>query len=1114
MSGDEMLFDEIKPIQRDTFVKFGDGERLKVEGSGQVTTPLGTLTALFVPHMSANLLSVSQLNQAGASVCFLPEKSEIRYQGRRFGVSLVSNIFQVDELCCLHSTTSDSGELLLWHQKLGHLNLPAVTSYLKRFGIVVPKGSGNFFCRVCAQAKLAERHFKTRTQRATSVLGRVHSDIGGPLELSSDGFRYWITFLDETSRFAVVEYLRHKSDAVTKCMEVLKRFTSFKSYGVAIFRSDGGGEYQSVALQDFFKQNGIQHEVTPPYTPQMNGMAERLNRTLVETVRCLIVSSGLNNSFWKFAMDYAVYIYNRTPHSGIGFKTPSEIFSGIDMVKLPTFHVFGSICYYHVAKELRTKLDMTGHQGLFLGFSNTSSLVLSVPDLVVKEVRTIRVDQGNFLSSNELKRLGIGAGTHPADIAVPTSISEPNILIPDITNHEDIDMSGDAEMDLQDDLEPLLPSAEIEGDDDHEDIKSDLSQGTSMDSEGGDSEQRTRSRREISYVEDDVEWHPRFGKRKIADEDDESWDEESSDSSYVAELVDKFLSAHVASQEDVLDGAKEASNIASLLSQVTDKIKKRRYNVQCTLRGSATSGSDPTDVSEPTSFNQAHQDPAWVKSMQDEFDSLIDNGTWELVELPAGRKVVKNKWVYKVKSDGRLKSRLVAKGFTQVAGVDFDETWSPVGRKASLKMLINLVLRKRWSWKQMDVDTAFLNSVLDEEIYMSQPQGFEDGTDRVCRLRKSIYGLKQASRAWYNTLREFLESQGLKRSRVDPCIYLADGIIVFVYVDDIIIAGDNEARVEELSNCFKKRFKMKDLGQPRRILGLDLIESMDGIMLSGESIITSLLKRYKMHGSRHVSTPLDPNQAMLPNSDSQADEESQSTFASVMGTLLYVANTFRPDISYAVSVLSQFTSNPSEDHWRHLKRVLRYLNGTLNYGLFFPRRDVLLPVLRGFTDADYGSCFTRKSRTGYAFFVGSSLISWSSRKQSVIALSTCEAEYYALTEGGKEAMHLKKLFWELENQCPFPDDATPDPVTIYCDNQSTIFVSKNPAEHKMMKHVDLRYKWIQEKVEQGEFQVEYVSTKDQVADIFTKALMSESFARLRRLCGVKAGESVPLAREC
>ena len=221
-----------------------------------------------------------------------------------------------------------------------------------------------------------------------------------------------------------------------------------------------------------------------------------------------------------------------------------------------------------------------------------------------------------------------------------------------------------------------------------------------------------------------------------------------------------------------------------------------------------------------------------------------------------------------------------------------------------------------------------------------------------------------------------------------------------------------------------------------------------------------------------------------------------------------------PDIWYAVSVLSQFTSNPCwETHWKGIKRVLRYLSGTRDYGLLFKTSRSSVESLHGYTDADFASCPSRKSRTGYVFQIGESTLCWNSRKQNVIALSTCEAEFYALTEGGKEAIHLKRLFWELTNQEPLPDDVNLEPIKMFCDNQSTIFVSKNPAEHKMMKHVDLRHKWIQEKVDNGEFEIDYVPTSRQLADIFTKPLAATVFQRLRTCCGVTRC-SLEIEREC
>jgi hypothetical protein len=272
-----------------------------------------------------------------------------------------------------------------------------------------------------------------------------------------------------------------------------------------------------------------------------------------------------------------------------------------------------------------------------------------------------------------------------------------------------------------------------------------------------------------------------------------------------------------------------------------------------------------------------------------------------------------------------------------------------------------------------------------------------------------------------------------------------------------------------------------------------------------------LLNQYQMDACRPVATPMDPNQVLNKNDGPKSTEQDQRKYASVVGSLLYLANTTRPDIAYGVSVLSQFISDPSDDHWRATKRLLRYLKSSIHIGLMFKKSQpnvtgyasaVAGKQVTGYTDADFAACVSRRSRTGYIFFVGETVVCWCSRKQNVIALSTCEAEYYALTEGGKEAIHLSRLWWEFKNQRSYGDYSEPDPVTLLCDNQSAMAVTKNPAEHKVMKHVDLRHKWIMERVANGEFKVDYVQTSSQVADIFTKALPRPQFENLRAKCGL------------
>jgi hypothetical protein len=738
----------------------------------------------------------------------------------------------------------------------------------------------------------------------------------------------------------------------------------------------------------------------------------------------------------------------------------------IKLNELPIFHVFGSNAFYHVPKKLRRKLDKTGHKCIFLGFDNTSTIVLSIPDLIIQTFRTVVVEDGIFLDQESLKNFGIGhRAEHSEEIA-----------------------------------EKQKSSNEIEEDN--------------------------------ANFQDNDDWHPNFGKRFHSENNDSDWEEEENeeedfnllgmideDKGIIEKVLEEineqlsflsidqeFVSQKNTDQKFIHQQKTEKEPIQTKNSMNSNEIHEANEFEMANIKRLNDVQTEKMQK-EPKSFEEAIQNPEWLKSMEKEMHALLENKTWVLTDLPKGKKLVKNKWVYKIKDDGRLKSRLVAKGFTQVFGQDYDETWSPVGRKASLRLLIWYVLQHSWHWKQMDVDTAFLNSELDEEIYMNQPIGFNDKSNRVCRLLKTIYGLKQASRMWYKTLKGFLESKGLKQSEVDPCIYFSDGMIIFVYVDDIIISADSAEKMQNLSQEFQKQFKMKDIGKPKRILGFDLheIENGNGIHLSGQNMIIELLKQCGMDQSKPVSTPMDHKQFFVPNQKEVFYEKfSELSYESIIGSLLYIANNFRPDISYAVSILSQFTSNPSELHFQGIKRILRYLNGTKDYGLIF-RKGSNMNILKGFTDADFGSCYTRKSRTGYIFFTENCTLSWSSKKQQVIALSTCEAEYYALVEGGKEAIHLKKLLWEFKNQKPFDSEDTSDisTVTLFCDNQSTIFISKNStAEHKVMKHVDIRQKWIQEKIESNEFEIQYVQTNEQIADIFTKALPKEKFEKFRNLCNV------------
>ena len=494
--------------------------------------------------------------------------------------------------------------------------------------------------------------------------------------------------------------------------------------------------------------------------------------------------------------------------------------------------------------------------------------------------------------------------------------------------------------------------------------------------------------------------------------------------------------------------------------------------------------------------------------MESEISSLSNNDTWELVPRPSGKNVVKSKWVYKVKrnADGsisRYKARLVAQGFSQEQGIDYNEVFSPVARSATIRSLLAVANMYDLEIHQMDVTTAFLNGELDQEIYMEQPKGFINSRkpDYVCKLKKGIYGLRQAARCWNNTLTQYLTSEGYSKSTADECIYIKshpDGsfVILPVYVDDLIPISNSISMLTEEKRKFKTQFKMVDNGDVHYVLGMQINRDRSNkiLTISHPNYLSNVLKRFKMENSKPVATPLEAGKKFQKTTDEDQMFHDISLYQQAIGCLTYAATTTRPDIAAAISALSQYMSNPSVDHWSGVKRVLRYVRGTMNYGLRFTTGD--RNELVGFSDSDWaGDVDTRKSTSGYTFFIGSSLISWSSKKQATVAKSSTEAEYVALSGATQEAIWLRRLLNDL--RC-----ATDNPTIINEDNQGAIELSKNPKHHNRVKHIDIAYHFARERVEAGEIEIVYCPTDSMIADVMTKGLSRFKFEKFRSLMGV------------
>jgi hypothetical protein len=495
--------------------------------------------------------------------------------------------------------------------------------------------------------------------------------------------------------------------------------------------------------------------------------------------------------------------------------------------------------------------------------------------------------------------------------------------------------------------------------------------------------------------------------------------------------------------------------------------------------------------------------------MEEELSAMVDHGVWEVVSLPGGKRAVGVKWVFKVKvlEDGtwKFKARLVAKGFSQVIGEDYGHTFSRTGKASTSRVLLSLAACRNWFVHQMDVCNAFLNGELAEEVFMHQPPGFEDGTGRVCRLLRSLYGLKQSPRCWNKECGSFLQSIGFSKSGSDEALYIRHDsqvlCVVLVYVDDLLLCSAELSQVQDVKRSLCQRYKMKDLGEVSLYLSMQVRRNMkEGWLEMGqqryakrlEGKFASVLERV-----RGSSTPMP--KSIHPFLKSEAHHErgelvDSKLYQSLIGSLLCAATSTRPDIAFAVNTLSQHLCEPYTIHMLAATHVLRYLVDTNDQVLRYERGAG--PKLVGYTDSTWAGEGEGKSRGAFVFCLGGGAVAWRSKKQECVALSSTEAEYMALTDGAQEATWLGRLLKELGEEV--------EPVLIRVDNQSAIALAHNPVLHGRTKHINVQWHFVREAVEQGKV-IQHVQSRWQDADFLTKPLGVQEHANACFRLGVVKG---------
>ncbi|KAH9771354.1 Integrase catalytic domain-containing protein [Citrus sinensis] len=905
----------------------------------------------YVPSLKKNFISLGVLESKGLIIALRDELLKIVAGAltimkgtKRNNLYYFQGSTVIGSASPVSGKDADSEATKLWHMRLGHAGKKALQTLAKQ-GLLKGTNSCKLeFCEHCVLGKQTRVKFGSAIHDTKGILDYVHSDVWGPTKTASlGGMHYFITFVDDYSRKVWVYLMKNKNEVLGIFLKWKKMVETQTGRKIKRLRSDNGGEYKNDQFLQICQDEGIVRHFTVRDTPQQNGVAKRMNRTILEKVRCMLSNAGLNKEFWAEAVVYACHLINRLPSTAIEGRTPMEMWTGKPATDYNSLHVFGSTAYYHVKES---KLDPRAKKALFMGI------------------------------------IGGVKGYH-----LWCPITKKIIFSRDVTFDESA-MLKQKDSQEDDKTSSILQQVEFEK------VKADPAGVDEMDNDSPSTENdKEVLTHEPSQQQDSIAYRrPHREIRKPA------------------RFVDMVAYALPIVDDDVPSTYREA-------------------------------------VSNPESIQ-------WKKAMNEEMQSLHKNETWELVTLPKEKKAIGCKWVY-TKKEGfprkneiRYKARLVAKGYAQKEGIDYNEVFSLVVKHSSIRILLAMVVQFDIELVQLDVITAFLHSDLEEEIYMTQPDGF--------KLQEGFF------------------------------IYL------LLYVDDMLIASKSKDEIEKLKTQLNQEFEMKDLGEAKKILGMEICRdrARGKVSLSQKQYLKKVLQQFGMtEQTKPVSTPLASHfklsTQLSPSTDAEREYMLQVLYSNAVGSLMYAMVCTRPDISHAVGIVSRYMHNPGKGHWQTVKWILRYIQKTMDVGLLFERDDTLGQGVIGYVDYDYvGDLDKRRSTTGYVFTFAGGPISWKSTLQSTVALSTTEAEYMAITEAVKEAIWLQGL---LENL-----GLTQEHINVYCDSQSAIHLTKNQVYHARTKHIDVRFHFVREIVDDGKILLQKIKTAENPADMLTKLEKAET----------------------
>jgi hypothetical protein len=903
--------------------------------------------------------------------------------------------------------------------------------------------------------------------------------------------------VDDFSSYPWSIPLKRKSDAF-HALQTWERAREVETgLKVGTYRTDNG-ELKSHEMQKWLESRGTTHEFTAPHTSAHIGRVERMHRTLMGKARTMRIYASLPPQFWEEFYLTAAHVHAKTTSQSLQGKTPWELWHG----KLPDLSYLreaGCRAFVLIVNKHNPKIYERSIECILLGYEPGMKAYRCYDQKTNQVYISYHV---RFLESHDGHSRPPPSTHSPSQpiLEIPHTFLQP---LPD--ESDDNDASGpiapvteasgpiapvtDARRSITDGLSTSLPSPEASG--------------------------------PIAPVAD-ARRSTRIAARVP--------DRPSRLATAVQASIDSAARVRAHKEQRRLDLLRLHTDVVpppisdSELTHLSDDIRHPGGSCDDALMAlsdlSSSNISVPYEV-DPHTWEEARnssQGAAWHVSYQEELQSLKDMGVYELIpptEVPSGTKIHTGKPVFHVKRDElgevtRRKTRLVFKGFEQVYGRDYHKTTSPTARMESWRLLLHIAAHFGWDAQQLDVKTAFLYGLLpDDEIqFMYQPKGFEEpGRELwVWKIVRGLYGMKQAGRIWNKTMHDKMIGWGFTQLSSESCVYHREtplGIVIAaVHVDDFLSIASTKAENVRFKDQMKEVWTISDLGEVRFVVGIAVEWDRPNhtVKLSQTALIDRIVLQFGQADSAPLSYPMVPGlklrriiRSSLPTDDQH--HLSKLPYRSLIGSLLYLAISTRPDISYAIQQLSQFLDCYSYEHWAAAIRVVRYLKGTRSLRLHLGGNRTL--DLVGYSDSDWANCpDTRRSVGGFAFSLGSGVISWSVRKQKTVAASSCEAEYVAAFAAAKENSWLRSVF--LGIKLPFKNT-----TIIHCDNNAAICLSEDPLLHDRVKHIDIKYHFIRERAESKELKLKYINTKDNLADIFTKALEGPQYIRLRGFLGLQ-----------